>query len=58
MKLGDLAKKIFAPFTNGTKYENCDDCEQRRLKWNKLSDRFVAFFNKMLCPCWWKRFLK
>lgn len=58
MKLGDLAKKILSPFVKGTKYENCDDCEERRLKWNSFSDRVVAFVNKIFCPCYWRKKFK
>jgi hypothetical protein len=26
------------------------------LKLNSFSDRAVAWFTKITCPCWWKKF--
>lgn len=54
-KLGDLVKKILSPFVRHTKYENCGECEKRRLILNTWSDKAFAFIAKITCPCWWRK---
>lgn len=55
MKLGDFVKKFLKPFVKGTKFENCDECEKRRIVLNKWSDYAVTWFNKLTCPCFYRK---
>lgn len=54
MKLGDFIKKMLSPLVKGTEYQQCDLCEERRAKLNKLSDWVVMWVNKLTCPCFYK----
>lgn len=55
MKLGDFVKRVLSPFVKGTKFEGCDECEERRKKLNKFSDWVVLWANKLTCSCWYKK---
>lgn len=55
MKLGDAVKAILKPFVRGTKFENCDECNERRLILNKWSDSAVSWINRLLCPCFYRK---
>ncbi len=57
-QLGDMVKKVLAPFVKGTEFENCKACDDRRIALNKVSTGVANFVSrwiaKITCPCFWR----
>ena len=61
MNIGDFVKSSMAPFVRGTKYENCSNCERRRIALNKVGTTASSFVSewvsKLTCRCFYIKML-